>query len=93
MQALLIYKLGNKNHLKSINDQISHISWGGYDKGGVTTKAFTVYKELKHEKAIAVEFSIFFLNPSYFYIKSKIFRKKIIQYVFISLKYKFHNIS
>ena len=27
---------------KELMTKISHISWGGYDKGGVTTKAFTV---------------------------------------------------
>ena len=32
-QALLIYELGNKNHLKKLMTKISHISWGGYDKG------------------------------------------------------------
>ena len=39
IQALLIYKLSNKNHLKNINDQnFSHFMMGvttkgGYDKG------------------------------------------------------------
>ena len=43
MQALLIYELGNKNNLKNINDQnFTHFMRGGYDEGGVTTKAFTV---------------------------------------------------
>ena len=38
MQVLLIYKLGNKNHLKNINDQnFAHFM-------GVTTKAFTVFR-------------------------------------------------
>ena len=27
---------------KTLMTKISHISWGGYNKGGVTTKAFTV---------------------------------------------------
>ena len=27
---------------KTLMTKISHISWGGYYKGGVTTKAFTV---------------------------------------------------
>ena len=34
MQALLIYKLGNKNHLKALMNKISQISWGGYGNGG-----------------------------------------------------------
>ena len=34
MQALLIYELGNKNHLKSINDQNFSYFMRGYDKGG-----------------------------------------------------------
>ena len=34
MQALLIYKLDNKNHLKSINDQNFSHFMRGYDKGG-----------------------------------------------------------
>ena len=33
MQALLIYKLGNKNHLKNINDQNFAHFMRGYDKG------------------------------------------------------------
>ena len=33
MQALLIYKLGNKNNLKNINDQNFAHFMGGYDKG------------------------------------------------------------
>ena len=42
MQALLIYELDNKNHLKNINDQnFSHFM------RGVTTKAFTVFKICK----------------------------------------------
>ena len=28
--------------LKTLMNKISRISWGGYDKEGVTTKAFTV---------------------------------------------------
>ena len=33
MQALLIYELSNKNHLKTLMTKMLHISWGGYDKG------------------------------------------------------------
>ena len=33
MQALLIYKLCNKNHLKNINDQNYAHFMRGYDKG------------------------------------------------------------
>ena len=34
MQALLINKFGNKNHLKNINDQnFAHFKREGYDKG------------------------------------------------------------
>ena len=33
MQALLIYELGNKNHLKNINDQNFAYFMRGYDKG------------------------------------------------------------
>ena len=33
MQALLIYVLGNKNHLKNINDQNFEHFMRGYDKG------------------------------------------------------------
>ena len=40
-QALLIYELSNKNHLKNINEKNSRILWGGYE--GVMTKAFTVH--------------------------------------------------
>ena len=46
MQALLIYKLVNKNHLKSINDQnFLHfmrglLQRGGYDKGFYGMKIF-----------------------------------------------------
>ena len=28
---------------KTLMTKISHISWGGYDKEGVTTKAFAVF--------------------------------------------------
>ena len=39
MQALLLYKLSNKNHLKNINEQnFAHFM------RGITTKAFTVNK-------------------------------------------------
>ena len=41
MQALLIYELCNKNHLKNINDQNFSHFMRGYDKGGYK-KAFTV---------------------------------------------------
>ena len=50
MQALLIYELGNKIHLKNINDQnFVHFV------RGVTTKAFTVisfYIEIKFKNSL-----------------------------------------
>ena len=50
MQALLIYELSNKNHLKNINDKkISHISWEDYNKEGVTKNAFTVKAKTKNK--------------------------------------------
>ena len=45
-QALLIYELGNKNHLKTLMTKIYHISWGGYDKGfyGIIKPLHLVFK-------------------------------------------------
>ena len=46
MQALLLYELGNTNHLKNINDQNFSHFMRGLRQRGVTTKAFTVIYQL-----------------------------------------------
>ena len=46
IQALLIYELVNKNHLKTLMTKISHISWEGYDKCfyGSTITTYILFK-------------------------------------------------